>query len=548
MIWLTLLFSLLVGVAQAPAAQWPIPAGAEIIRPNPGQQTAAIECPVKDMMFGGARFGGKTFFLILDYASHAQRFGKYAKGILYRRSYPELEEVITISQEVYGSLGWKYDASKHVWTAPNGATLKLRYLAKKGDENRYQGHSYTWMAFDEAGNWASPEQIDKLWACLRSTKIDMKHCVRRLTANPGGPGHGWIYQRYVRPGGKYVQPMRPFRLKPMPDKYPKLWIESVFIPSALEDNPGADIKAYEAQLAAVTGGDDALFRAWRYGDWDAFVGQAFKEWSSNVHVVRNTNPPKGARIVAGLDWGYARGWVGLAWITDRGGEVEVEFFHELYFRHFYARKAAKVFARQWEKFGYFPEVIFADEQMWQKVGTQVDKQGKVIAAEFMRGLIDFFGSIEQAPRLVKAPHSAGSRRVKYEKTHELLAYQKDKNGVVHPWARPRLRFQERCRHAIRTIPTLAEDPDRPGEDIDDSPGVEDHPYDGVGFVILSDLVAASKRPKGHHPDKTPGITNKGRARKKWSTRDDEDEDDLGHRQPTVSPYHAPSPFEVEPIS
>jgi hypothetical protein len=88
---------------------------------------------------------------------------------------------------------------------------------------------------------------------------------------------------------------------------------------------------------------------------------------------------------------------------------------------------------------------------------------------------------------VKGP---GSRKTKKNLFHRYLAW-KDvrypagdaRAGQVVPWHRPRLRFQQRCRHAIRTIPALPVDPDRPEDDIDT--GAEDHPYDGACNVLMA---------------------------------------------------------------
>src|SRR5262249_17796442 len=152
-----------------------------------------------------------------------------ARGILFRRTMPELDEVIRRSKEIYLPLGWIYQEQKHDWTAPNGATLRLRYLDRDSDADGYQGHSYTWMGFDELGNWPSPAPIDKLWACVRSA-VGVP-CVRRSTGNPGGPGHVWVRDRY-----RVDRPLQVFEYCPNPD-LPQLKIQAVFIPSRLEDNP-----------------------------------------------------------------------------------------------------------------------------------------------------------------------------------------------------------------------------------------------------------------------------------------------------------------------
>ena len=132
-------------------------------RAQPGPQTALIKCPIGDVFFGGSRGGGKTDGLLGDFGLHAGKYGKDAKGILFRRTLSELDEVITRSHEIYGPLGWVYQVQKGVWTATNGATLKMRYLDVDADAGKYQGHSYcvgvgTPVLMGD-GSWLPIEQV-----------------------------------------------------------------------------------------------------------------------------------------------------------------------------------------------------------------------------------------------------------------------------------------------------------------------------------------------------------------------------------------------------
>jgi len=60
--------------------------------PQP-KQAAMLSSDVEDILFGGARFGGKTDGLLGDFANRARIYGGQVRGILFRRSFPELEEV-----------------------------------------------------------------------------------------------------------------------------------------------------------------------------------------------------------------------------------------------------------------------------------------------------------------------------------------------------------------------------------------------------------------------------------------------------------------------
>lgn len=441
-------------------------------------QEALLTCPIEDVFYGGARGGGKTDGLLGDFAAHAGKYGKHAHGILFRRTYPELEQVIERSKEVYAPLGWSYNETKHTWTAPNGATLKLRYMLRDADAESYQGHSYTWQGWDELTNWPSPKALDKLWATLRSA--NGVPCYRRSTGNPGGAGHGWVKQRYIDPAPEgYV----PFKQVPNP-KVPHLTIESVFIPSSLDDNPLIASQGYEARIAGAAGDNQALWEAWRHGRWDVFVGQAYSEFRREFHVAENRYPEDYVGSVewfATMDWGYNRGTYGL-WNVDRDGRIELvwEFYDS--FTELDAEQAAIAIMESsaaWPR----PKYIHADEQMWQKVGTRV-----TLEQSFREGLKRVIPVNE--PILVAAKHPPKSREVKVALIHEWLTVGKlagtrepalDAQGFLLPWARPWLSIAERCKNTIRVLQEIPSDPDNPN-DVDPD-YADDHPHDMVGFAV-----------------------------------------------------------------
>lgn len=473
---------------------------------QPGPQTVLLECPLKDAFYGGARGGGKTYALLLDFAQQAKRYGKHAKGILFRKTYPELEEVETQAYAVYGSVGATYNQTKRVWTFPNGATLRLRYLDTVPDAENYQGHSYTWQGFDEVGNWPTPEGIDKLWATLRSTTVPMSACVRRCTGNPGGPGHAWVKTRYI----DAAPPLTSYRYQPMPDVRPDIWVDAIFIPARLEDNLLLDQREYESNLALSASGNETLYRAWREGDWDVFAGAAFPEWRDQLHIVPDRLPPRGWKYVAAMDWGYRQGSYGLYAI---GPEGQVEKVWEYYqaFREKHARQAAVEIARASASLPR-PEYIAADTQMWQEIGA-----AETLAEEFREGLNEAYG--QHAPELIEMHHAPNSRRVKKNLMHRYLSWTKEPDGTVQPWQRPLLRFQQRCKHTIRTMKALPLHPTKP-DDVDTT--AEDHAYDETAFILASRPPLAEQRPEKIDQDNQhPGFDYEKRMAKSWTEQEPE---------------------------
>ena len=63
--------------------------------PQPGSQEAFVNCPIGEALIEGPRGGGKTDGLLMDFAQHVGKgYGAEWRGILFRRTFPELSDVI----------------------------------------------------------------------------------------------------------------------------------------------------------------------------------------------------------------------------------------------------------------------------------------------------------------------------------------------------------------------------------------------------------------------------------------------------------------------
>lgn len=258
-----------------------------LLAPQRGPQTWLLTCPVADILFGGARGGGKTVACVLDWLSHQARHGKHARGVWFRRTLPEIEGAQVPMADVFPRLGAVFAVQARTWTFASGATLKLRYLESDQDADRYQGHEYTWLCFDEAGTWSTPNAIDKLRATLRSAAGIPVRMV--ASANPGGAGHAWLKARYITP----APPLTPFRGDDGQQR--------VFIPSRIADNP-ALLKADPTYIDRLrASGPPWLVRAWLEGDWDATLqGEMIKaEWLQHTYSTPPTR--RHGRTIVSVD-------------------------------------------------------------------------------------------------------------------------------------------------------------------------------------------------------------------------------------------------------
>jgi hypothetical protein len=300
-----------------------------MIRPNLGTQFNAIQadwCP--ELFFGGARGGGKSFFLLLDFLQDVPKYGKAWQGIVFRRSYPELQDLIKKAKEIFyeSNAKWFEQAKEFRWD--NGAVLKFRYIEKARDADMYQGHEYTWIGWDELQQWENDEAYFKLMACLRSSSpVPTKRV--RSGGNPGGIGHSWIKKYFIDPAPK--------GLKLIDDGNS----QRMYIPSRVTDNPELlrNDPEYIDRLKRV--GNEQLVKAWLEGDWSIIAGAYFPEFSLDKHVVPAVNLPKHLFRYRTFDWGGAEPFF-VHWIAVSDGQEFLAGGKKYWFP-----KGALIFYREW---------------------------------------------------------------------------------------------------------------------------------------------------------------------------------------------------------
>lgn len=294
----------------------------KVIKAQEGPQWLLLTCPADQILFGGARCGGKSYGLLLDWLTHQSNkdWGKYARGILFRRTMPEFEDIVEKSKEIFPLFKAKYNETKRTWVFKNGSKLKLRYLDKDKDADNYHGHEYSWMGFDELGSWASPKPIDKISACLRSAHIPARFLRWVASCNPGGKGHNWIKRRFVIPA-------EPFTIHKATIEFNGLSMEisRCFLPSLFADNKILAEKDPTYLIRITAGLPDYLAQAWGNGNWDITAGGMFDDakcWDHSTHVIQPFDIPLNWNVNRSFDWGSSKpfsvGW----WAESNGEEVK----------------------------------------------------------------------------------------------------------------------------------------------------------------------------------------------------------------------------------
>ena len=431
---------------------------------NP-KQALFINCPYDEVFFGGAKGGGKTVALLAHFCNHERKYGRSAQGIIFRRMYGEFMYLRRqASQMLEGIATWNAEFKAYVW--PSGAMLRLAYLFRESDLGVYTGNEYTWIAYDELPEWASPRLFFWMFSCLRSTDPKVKKQVVS-TGNPGRPGHGWVRQRYIDP----MKPMEVYR-------DPRTGKTRCFIPARLEDNPHLyeNDPEYGSNLDTAGSYDPQVIKALRYGVWDVFVGQAFAEWDVDRHIVPRrevTIRPEWPRLVT-CDWGYDDPYAILYFAIAPDGHVYC--YHEDYgcqegeYDRGVRRAAYDVATDAY---------AYASAQGIETI--HIDPQAK--ANQGVGSVFDQFQRAGWAVIEAVKDRIPGKNAV-----HALL--QTD----LLPDDRPILQVTDNCKHLIRTLPSLVYNERIMGkhEDVDDQG--EDHLYDALRFLAMRhDMMPGSPR-------------------------------------------------------
>lgn len=462
--------------------------GPVLWEPQEGPQALAIGAHfVDELLFGGARGGGKSDFLLGDFLQDVH-LGPIWRGIIFRKSYPELEELLVRAKEIFLPVGAQYKVSEKTFVFPSGATLKFRHIENEADADLYQGHQYTWIGWDELGNWPNLKAYNKLKACLRSAHGVANKRIRS-SANPGGVGHHAVKNHFIDPA-----PMGLDLIKSV-DEDGRVTTR-MFIPSRVYDNKKLldNDPTYIARLREI--GSPELVRAWLEGDWNVITGAYFPEFTLAKHVLEPFEIPRHWLRFRSMDWGsskpFAVYWhaVSDGWQLDDGR---------------YIPSGAIVTYREW--YGCVPgKVNEGVRQPATRVGAGIAKREENENVTY--GVIDpsafkWDGGPSHAERMAGVGahfRKADNNRIGgWDMVRDRLCGMDGDPEIDNGVGVPMWYCFKTCTHLIRTLPALQHDLDNP-EDCDTAG--EDHGPDALRYGLMS---RPWTRPK---PLKKTGASNK----------------------------------------
>lgn len=463
-----------------------------IWEPQPGPQTALLECPIFEVFYGGARGGGKTESSIGDWVQHSSLYGEGAIGIFVRRKLTQLAEVIARTKQLFPKIGAKYNEQQKTWTMANGARLKFVYLERDSDAEEYQGHNYTRIYVEELTNFPNPGPIDKLRATLRSgsgVPVGM-----RLTGNPGGPGHNWVKARYIDPDPRGYKVLREETTFQLDGQSVTVHLDRVFIPSKIGDNILLMRNDPTYILRLRQSGSEALVQAWLDGNWDIVDGAYFDEFNPSLHVLSNdwadVFPDHWLRFRS-HDWGSAKpfsvGWWRNASEDFEHNGILIPKGSIIKYREWYGAKKPNVGLKMGADLvaqGILEREGAVFNQFGQKTRDPLEKiaYGAADPAIFIRN---------GGPSIAETMIMKGCMW-KPADNKRLPGWEMLRQRLVGVDGRPMIYFLESCDDTIRTLPVLQHDDKNP-EDLDTE--AEDHAADEIRYACTS-RPWFGKQPKG----------------------------------------------------
>lgn len=433
-----------------------------VFKPNPGPQTEFLAASEREVLYGGAAGGGKSYATLADPLRDMNHLD--FSGLLVRHTTEELRELIQKSQELYPKAipGIKWSERKSQWITPRGGRLWMSYLDRDTDVMRYQGQAFNYVAFDELTQWSTPFAWNYMRSRLRTSSSELG-LYMRATTNPGGPGHAWVKKMFIdpAPAGKSfwatdIETGEILRFPKGHSKEGQPLFKRRFIPASLFDNPYlADTGDYEAMLLSLP---EHQRKQLLEGNWDINEGAAFPEFNRKIHVIEPYQIPRSWAKFRACDYGYGS-YTGVVWFAVSPSE-QLVVYREMYCSKVTATDLADMVLQAEAGDGTIRYGVL-DSSLWHRRGDT----GPSLAEQMnMKGC-----------RWRPSDRSKGSRVAGKNELHRRLQ-------VDEFTGEPRIVFFSTCTNLIAQLPSIPLDKSNP-EDVDTK--AEDHLYDAIRYGIMT---------------------------------------------------------------
>jgi len=242
------------------------------------------------------------------------------RALILRENEKDLADYLNRAKILYGRMGAEVTEKPARVRWPSGAEFLFGHMRDATAFTDYQGQEFQQINFEELTQIAQETLYLSIIMSCRSTFKCVHDCkpgecvcgqlIERVfsTFNPGGPGNGWVKERFVD-----CAPSDTIFTDPVSKK------TRIFVPSLVTDNPYLmRDDSYVNQLEMLRLVDPAKYRAWRFGDWNSLAGLYFKLFRPNGPLANSGEPANARHVIrpsecipeswyprfAMMDWGY----------------------------------------------------------------------------------------------------------------------------------------------------------------------------------------------------------------------------------------------------
>ncbi len=427
-----------------------------------------------EVLYGGAKSGGKSDALIMKLLTPPYIKTMGYKGLLTRRTYKRLLELKDRCDRTYLKIdpGAKYNKDEHRYYFSSGAIIQLGHCEHEDDKWNYWGHEYQIIAIDQVEEYTET-QYSIIRMCARSTVKGLDPIIR-ATANPGVR---WVKEYWV----DVAPPNTTFEYKVPTPSGDEIILTRKFIPATIFDNKTMmkENPQYVAVLASEP--NERLRRMNLYGDWDVPENAAFDEFNKKIHTRPlkelfggRASPEQDSTCFVTLDWGYSKPFAAHWHIIDPYDKIitfkehygiEWDEARQKFKTNVGVKKLAKDVAKDIRdrSAGLNVQFVIADSSMWDAVGQEAGSVGMEMELVLAEADIP----------MIKSKKGPGSRLTRKMQTHGRLS--------IAPDGKPWWLIADCCSHLIRTIIELPIDENKTDSVDTDA---EDHCWDGVSYGFL----------------------------------------------------------------
>src|SRR2546426_6379750 len=152
----------------------------QAIKISPYQQRVLSVPEEYDLCLAGGRGSAKSAALALLDWRHVEQYASKARALYLRLTHKGTADFVSLCWDLFGQVygtALRFNAQEGLFRFPNGGTLEINQLESASDYQKYMGRSLTLLLIDEAGQFPTPELLDKLRSNLRGPKHLPIRCV-----------------------------------------------------------------------------------------------------------------------------------------------------------------------------------------------------------------------------------------------------------------------------------------------------------------------------------------------------------------------------------